>query len=177
MGMVGTAPYQGIDLSHDGTRVAVHHHAEGTRGGDIFVIDLARNNTPDGRWIAYTSGAQVWVQSYPIPGTKYLAADGAALPRWRADGLELFATARVAGRVWSVAVSATGRGLTLGAPELLFDRRFFSGSHVGPRSNTNSHTYAVSADGQRILAPRQPALDSTRPAVTVIVNWMALLGK
>ena len=28
-----------------GTRVAVHHHAEGVSGGDVFVIDLGRNNT------------------------------------------------------------------------------------------------------------------------------------
>jgi hypothetical protein len=41
------------------------------------------------------------------------------------------------------------------SPDRLFDRRFYSRSHLGPSAlNTNDHTYAVSPDGQRILAPR-----------------------
>jgi Tol biopolymer transport system component len=284
LGQVGTAPLQGIDLSPDGRRVAVHTHADGAAGGDISIIDLERNNSttrltfdesqdnaspiwspdgtsiafssirnnrygiyrkasngvgaeellfesetpkvpsswapdgksillidydrkalgdlwilplfgerkptlylqspetdihaqisPDGHWVAYTSGASVWVQSYPVPGTKYrVSAENVGLPRWRRDGRELFfSPPRAAGRIWSVSVSPNGPGLTLGTPQLLFDRKFFS----LPHGRTNFHTYAVSADGQRFLAPRQPAGDASNQSLTVVVNWSALLKK
>jgi hypothetical protein len=42
---------------------------------------------------------------------------------------------------------------------------------------TNFHTFAVSADGQRILAPRQPDVDPTTPSVTVVVNWESWIKK
>src|SRR5262249_25447188 len=98
---------------------------------------------------------------------------GGALPRWRGDGKELFFSSRAAGRMWSVSVSANGPGLTVSAPQLLFDRKFYSPPH-GP---TNFLTYAVSADGQRFLAPRQPQADTGRQFVTVVVNWTSLLNK
>jgi Tol biopolymer transport system component len=287
LGQVGSAPFQGIDLSPDGKRVAVHTHADGAAGGDISIIDLERNNSttrltfdesqdnaspiwspdgtsiafssirnnrygiyrkasngvgaeellfesetpkvpsswapdgksivlidydpktlgdlwilplvgdrkptlylqspgvdihaqisPDGHWVAYTSEASVWVQSYPVPGTKYrVSAENVALPRWRRDGRELFFSSRQAGRIWSVSVSPNGPGLTLGTPQLLFDRRFLSLTHGTASRVTNYHTYAVSADGQRFLAPRQPAVDASYRSLTVVVNWPTLLKK
>jgi Tol biopolymer transport system component len=287
LNQVGGAPYQGIDLSPDGKRVAVHTHAEGAAGGDISIIDLERNNTttrltfdesqdnsspiwspdgasiafssvrnnrygiyrkasngvgteellfesetakvpsswapdgksillidydpktqgdlwilplsgdrkptlywqspesdihaqisPDGHWVAYVSGRSVWVQSYPVPGTKYrVTSESVALPRWRGDGCELFFSSYTTGRIWSVSVSPNGLGLTLGTPQVLFDRRFFSSWHGTATRETNYHTYAVSADGQRFLAPIQPAVDAASRFLTVIVNWPALLKK
>src|SRR5262249_41459311 len=110
--------------------------------------------SPDGRWVAYVSRARVWVQSYPIPRTKFpLPSEALTLPRWRRDGKELFASSRTAGsRMWSISVTPNGPdALILGAPVLLFDHRFFPNSD-GP-FHTNHHIYAVSADGQRFLAP------------------------
>src|SRR5262249_27398490 len=37
----GTANYRGVDLSHDGRRLAVHRH-NGESGGDIWIYDLER---------------------------------------------------------------------------------------------------------------------------------------
>jgi Tol biopolymer transport system component len=141
-------------------------------------VDIHAQISPDGHWVAYTSGGSVWVQSYPVPGTKYLVSAGnVALPRWRRDGRELFFSSREAGRIWSVSVSPNGPGLTLGTPQLLFDRRFFSLAHGTGSRVTNYHTYAVSADGQRFLAPRQPAVDASNRSLTVVVNWPTLLKK
>jgi hypothetical protein len=36
---------------------------------------------------------------------------------------------------------------------------------------------AVDDQGAARLAPRRATLDTARPSVTVVVNWMALLGK
>jgi serine/threonine protein kinase/Tol biopolymer transport system component len=284
LSQVGTAPYRGIDLSPDGKRVAVHRHADGASGGDVWIIDLDRNNTatrltqdesqdnsspiwspdgasvafgslrngrygiyrkaangvgndellfesetpvvpsswapdgksivfinydpkthgdlwilplsgdrkptvfsqspateihaqisPDGHWVAYGSDGQIWVQSYPVPGSKYRLSTegGGALPRWRGDGKELFFSSLAAGRMWSVSVSANGPGLTFSTPQLLFDRKFYGDAHPP----TNYHTYAVSSDGERILAPRQPQVDTGSQSVTVVVNWTSLLKK
>ena len=60
---------------------------------------------------------------------------------------------------------------------MLFDRKFFSSMHGTVGRDTNYHTYAVSADGQRFLAPRQPAVDASNRSLTVVVNWSALLKK
>jgi eukaryotic-like serine/threonine-protein kinase len=46
--------------------------------------------SPDGRWIAYSSDAQVFVQPFPSTGAKYLIAKGAVHPTWSRDGKELY---------------------------------------------------------------------------------------
>ena len=55
---------------------------------------IARNS-PDGRWIAYTSDAsgrnEVYVQSYPTPDRRAIVSVGGGQhPAWRADGRELY---------------------------------------------------------------------------------------
>ena len=64
-------------------------------------------------------------------------------------------------------------GSHLKRPELLFERRFYSASHAP----MNYHTYAVSADGQKVLAPRMPQTGDDSQFVTVVVNWPSLLKK
>ena len=46
--------------------------------------------SPDGRWIAYSSDAQVFAQPFPSTGAKYLIAAGAVHPIWSRDGKELY---------------------------------------------------------------------------------------
>ena len=40
--------------------------------------------SPDGRWVAYTSGPQLFVQPFPGTGAKYLIAPGGSHPVWSA---------------------------------------------------------------------------------------------
>jgi Tol biopolymer transport system component len=278
---VGKAPYRGIDLSPTGSRVAAHHHPEGRSGGDLWVIDLERQNaatrltfdesedsqspiwsptgdsiafsairnkrygiyrkaangvgseellfesetpkvpagwapdgksilfvdydpktsgdlwilpltpaakprpflqapgdqthaqiSPDGKWVAYTDSG-ISVQSFPVPGTKYRLSEEGSLPRWRRDGREIFFSGRTAGRIMSVSLTPNGPGLVPGTPQPLFVRRFYSEDHAP----TNFNTFAVSADGQRILAPRQPDVDPAIPFVAVVVNWESWIKK
>src|SRR5438552_2752990 len=51
--------------------------------------------SPDGKWIAYTSDetgqSQIYVQAFPKPSGKWqISVNGGVLPRWRADGKEIF---------------------------------------------------------------------------------------
>jgi eukaryotic-like serine/threonine-protein kinase len=46
--------------------------------------------SPDGRWIAYSSDAEVFAQPFPGTGAKYLIAAGAVHPIWSRDGKELY---------------------------------------------------------------------------------------
>ena len=93
--------------SHDGRYLAY------TSGGDVWALPLfgdpkplrvtdtpfAEANgriSPDGRWIAYDSlesgtQSEVYIQSFPQPGRKeQVSTKGGSLPRWSADGKELF---------------------------------------------------------------------------------------
>jgi len=81
--------------------------------------------SPDGRWIAYQSNDtgrnEIYVQPFPfVAGGKVrVSTSGGTLPRWRADGRELFY--RSGTDVMAVAV-ASSRGVTLetGTPARLF---------------------------------------------------------
>jgi hypothetical protein len=65
----------------------------------------------------------------------------------------------------SVSLSRGAR-LSVGVPEALFDLQAI------PSDGWN---YAVSADGQRILAAR--ATETAPTPITVVVNWPALLNR
>jgi len=118
--------------------------------------------SPDGRWLAYTSDGEVLVQSFPVPDGKWQIASGGVLPRWRRDGKELF-YGTWAG-LWSVEVSGND-GFHAGTPRLLFDL-------PGVKVYKNRYLYAMSRDGQRVLANLSETQVTT---VTVVTNWTALL--
>src|SRR5262249_21183967 len=99
-----------------------------------------------------------------------------SLPRWRADGKELYYVDT--GTIFSVSVSSNGGALTFGTPQALFDSKMFETAHTP--TNMRFHNYAVSADGQRVFIPRLPALgNQTEEEVplTVVLNWTSLLKK
>lgn len=83
---------------------------------------------------------------------------------WSRQGREIFYLA--GGKLISVPVSRTARGLELGKPVALFDvRQYFFGG-VG-------RNYDVSPDGRRFIMIRQPAaqMDASRP-ITIVLNWI-----
>jgi Tol biopolymer transport system component len=109
--------------------------------------------SPDGRWLAYSSGnassRQVYVQSFPDPslGRWPVSRPGGAIPRWRRDGRELYFIDD-AGWVSSVSVVPRGTGLEFGSPSPLFQ---------APPVTTMGYPYDVSVDGQRFIVMRPPS--------------------
>jgi hypothetical protein len=119
--------------------------------------------SPDGRFLAYTSNetgaTEVYVVTFPDVSNKWtVSTGGGTAPRWRRDNSELFYV-DAAGRLVSVPVAQRG-AFEAGAPKPLFDLQALA---------TDGWTYAVSGDGQRILAVRP--VETAPVPLTVIVNW------
>jgi hypothetical protein len=116
---------------------------------------------------------QVYVIPFPSGDGKWqVSPSGGFLPRWRADGKEIFyVSAASVGKVVAVTVNESGSTIEVGTPRELFD----SGVQLD-----NWHSYAVSPDGQRFLIPRPVSsfrnhgVPASSP-ITVVLNWTALL--
>jgi Tol biopolymer transport system component len=86
--------------------------------------------SPDGRWVAYSSDlsgrAEIYVGRYPdLGGRQQVSSAGGNLPRWRADGSELFFGGLDARQMLHVSVqlgNAPGSALVVGRPEVLFEQ-------------------------------------------------------
>ena len=170
------------DRSRDGKDL-LYFRTDPRTKGDLWVLPLSGDRqpkpylqsefsegngqfSPDGRWVAYISDEsgrlEVYVQPFPGPGAKWqISTDGGILPKWRADGKELFYFNQ--GKMIAVDVNA-GAQFVAGVPRVLFEvAANFQGIHNGDH-------YAVSADGRRFLfaLPREEA----GPAyITVVQNW------
>jgi len=121
--------------------------------------------SPDGRWFAYSSDEsgrfEVYVQSFSDKAQRYrVSTSGGFRARWRGDGKELFFVADSI--LKSVAISGAA-GLDFGPPKDLF-------RIVGIAD------YAVTRDGQRILAAASPDQTPDQPA-TVVLNWKSDLPR
>jgi hypothetical protein len=129
--------------------------------------------SPDGRWFAYASDesgrTEVYVQPFPQTGMKTrVTASGGFEPRWRRDGRELFYLTPD-GLLTAVPVTLTP-GFGFGSPQRLFQTRVpFLGSLW--RSN-----YEVADNGNRFLV-NTLVEDTGASPITVVVNWMAGLGR
>ncbi len=119
--------------------------------------------SPDGRWIAYHSDPEIYVQRFPVPDGKWqISRNGGYNPRWGRDGMELFYMTDAG--VMSVDVNAD-EAFYSSAPRLLF-------SATGIKTYKNRFQYAVARDGKRFLANIPESRLST---VTVVTNWTATL--
>jgi dipeptidyl aminopeptidase/acylaminoacyl peptidase len=129
--------------------------------------------SPDGRWIAYVSvdsgSPQVYVRPFvpgkPASGVRWqVSTQEGYLPRWRADGKELFYL--TAGRkLAAVSVQAHGDAFRTGTPVTLFELRPEIFSSPGLAFN-------VTRDGQRFLL-MEPVGESGSQSMTVVLNWQA----
>ena len=175
-------------FSPDGAYLAYWVQGDPKTGSDIWILpdplgapgtskpypflrtefnEQAPQFSPDGHWIAYQSNEsgryEVYVALFPGPGGKRQVspAEG-TLPRWRADGKELFY--RAAGnRLMAAEVDTKGGAFEVKKVEPLV------GPMVGP---TGSDYYDVSADGQRFLT-LVPVEGKTDTPLTVVQNWTA----
>jgi Tol biopolymer transport system component len=139
--------------------------------------------SPDGKWFAYMSNesvgkAQVYVQSFPPGKGKWrISQDGGYLPRWRADGNELFFTdACCFGTVMSAEIRVSGSTLVPDTPHRLFASGYNAVAMAVRNHSGASNGYVVSKDGQRFLIPRSDA-PNANPPITVVLNWTTLLNK
>jgi Tol biopolymer transport system component len=175
------------DWSPDGS-LLVYTTASGT-SEDIWTYDLQKEQTrvildtsfremhgqisPNGRWLAYTSTEsgrpEVYILSFPDLEQKWpVSRDGASMPRWRADGTELFFMS--AERSITVApIRDTGDELFVGNLIALFPTRLQT--DYGNRT----HQYDVGPDGDFFVAIEAPAGANVGPStITVVANWMGL---
>lgn len=117
--------------------------------------------SPDGKWVAYNAGGNVWVRGFP-EGSKAVpvSSEAGLFPRWRADGRELYYTSAVSlGMIMAAAVTATTDSIEVSKPQPLFDTEYINLGHP-----SNYHTFAVSPDGERFLIPRP------EPDTLVVMN-------
>jgi Tol biopolymer transport system component len=131
--------------------------------------------SPDGRWIAYTSEAQVYLRPFTgaalSPTNWSLSGDSmtAFEPRWRGDSTELFflSGTRGVGRktLMSVPISPTAMP-PMGVPRPLFE--FESATAV---IQQNRFLYSPTADGQRFLTA--VFTKAYQPSLEMIRNWPA----
>jgi serine/threonine protein kinase len=184
------------DWSPDGRFILFHTNnnldqgnIDQRNGFDLWVLSLADRQSrplvrtpfhdiqgalsPDGRWLAYASdesGAfEVYVQAFPESQAKRLVSTGGgAEPRWRADGRELFYVS--ADRRLMVVPTTIGPAFEAGTPDMLFEMNVRNlGFPFGKR-------YDVTPDGQRFVVDELTGSGKSS-ALTVVVNWSALLPK
>lgn len=122
--------------------------------------------SPDGKFIAFSAAEsgryEVYVQPMPpATGRWQVSQGGGALPRWRADGKELFFRGPTQ-ETMAVDVKL-GDTFSAGIPQVLF------------KWQNTVDDYAVSPDGQRFLY-RTAGSDGDSPIV-VLQNWWLALKK
>jgi hypothetical protein len=90
---------------------------------------------------------------------------GGQLPRWRADGKELFYIA-LDSRLMETEIGVNGSEMEIGATRPLF----------GPLLTGNGYQYDVSANGQRFFAimPNEQVVPAP---LTLVRNWTVALKK
>jgi len=177
-------------ICHDG-RYLTYLRREGSVGarGEIWILPLFGDRkpfplvqsqfdiegaafSPDCKWVAYTSSdpgqPEVYVTSFPDGARKYqVSTGGGQIPRWRADGKELFFLAPQNSNLVAVNVEQNGQELRLGTPHPLFQA-----FGIGYRFNF----YDVSPDGQRFLISGYTQAVNNVP-LTLVTNWSSELRK
>jgi Tol biopolymer transport system component len=150
--------------------------ADPSRGfplADSPFIERNGQFSPDGRWVAYTSGEtgrdEVYVTSFPEKGVRLQVSGGGAVqPRWRRDGRGIFFVS-AARQMMAATVDASGPQFTVTDIRPLFPVNMF----VGPR--TSLIGYDVGPDGERFVI--NSAGDAGDPRVALVANWQAGLRR
>ena len=131
--------------------------------------------SPNGKWLAYTcnetGGDEVYVDSFPRPGSKHQVSKGGVQPRWRRDGKELFYLSTTQ-EIMAVPIVEADAAFVTGPPARLFKTALIA---QGSQSLGFATLYAVSIDGSRFLINDRP--QDAGPAISVVLNWTAALKK
>ena len=131
--------------------------------------------SPDGRWLAYISNEtgtyEVYVQALSGSGVRrQVSTRGGFQPHWRRDGQELFYIAPDR-TLMAMDFRSSAATFETGPPNALFATRT---RWIEIQAGTRN--YAAAPDGQRFLVAN--ATDEAQSApITVVLNWIATLGK
>ena len=181
--VAGTTGFWASSLSADGRLVGMY-------SGDLWVftpdtkdarpIQVLQTKvdetqpmwSPDGKWLAYTSGTtgrpEVYVQAVPGSGqVTMVSIRGGSSPAWNRNGHELFYIEPGADmdRMMAVAVPRPDHP---GRPSALFS---FQHGQLFP-ATTVLTPYAVAPDGRRFYAARQlPRTSKPVSQIAVVFNW------
>jgi Tol biopolymer transport system component len=179
-----TLPKYPTDWSRDGRYILFGVVAPNTRS-DVWAMTTADRKaapildtinsesyaalSPDGKWLAFQSDesgrTEVYVQAFEgaVSGTTkrwLISSGGGGLPRWRADGAEMFYITS-GGRMMAVDLHPVGGEFQFEPAHMLFQTRPIPGTW---------NLYDVSPDGQRFLLNLPLEWSSAAP-ITVVTNW------
>ena len=124
--------------------------------------------SPDGRWLAYSSGESGRFQVFIVPlsgeGGKFqVSTDGGLHPKWHPSGDRLF---YISARSELMAVELSlGEDILIGDPNPLFTVRY---------PINNEYPFQVMPDGESFLINQFDDLGEAAP-MTLVQNWTALL--
>jgi Tol biopolymer transport system component/tRNA A-37 threonylcarbamoyl transferase component Bud32 len=170
--------------SHDGKNILFMRFAgDGSTSVWLFSIDehqakpLLRSPSfdqgapafsPNGRFIAYDSTEsgrlEVYVQTFPLSAQKWvISSAGGTLPRWRADGRELFYITED-GKLMSAELKSDSSFENVVTKQL-----FQTDIKRAP-----GYPFAVTPDGSRFLL-NSPAEANNPAPMIVVLNWTAAL--
>ena len=136
--------------------------------------------SPDMRWVAYVSlesvaAAGIYVRPFRVSGQTgqpslgegkwQVSKDRGNWPQWRLDREIVFNTAPAGTAVFAAPVNTTGTAFESGVPQQLPLPPNLSVAGI-PQSTP---------DGQRFLVELSPDQRAARPAISVVLNWPALL--
>jgi serine/threonine-protein kinase len=124
--------------------------------------ELAPAISPDGRWIAYTSDESGREEVYILPmegtgGRRQVSTAGGSVPRWRADGRELF---YVQGNRMTAVETRMDDELGLGLPRTLFEL-----------SQGLISLYDVTPDGERFVMVDATESEPPPHEIILVQNW------
>ena len=175
------------DLSADGSTLFMDTF--GATGTDIATLSIPGDHkvkpflngafnefsgrlSPDGHYLAYVSDEsgreEIYVQTYPDRGEKWqISARGGDDPHWGAGGRQLYYLSPEQ-QMMSTPITLSPK-FDPGTPVVLFQTKI-----LGPGQQRNH--YAVTRDGSTFILFR-PLAERTLPTTTVVLNWMAEIGK
>jgi len=133
-------------------------------------ITILPTFSPDGRWIAYTSGEPgrtgLWVRPFPGPGGQWQIDSTARFALWSRNGHELFFI--VDGRLKVAGYTTKGDSFVAGKPQVWSEKRLLD------LGSPPAFTYDLSPDSNRIAAvmyPNGTADDKPITHVSLLLNF------
>jgi serine/threonine protein kinase len=154
-----------------GPRLWVHDIGSNPSDHPLLHTDLSAGEarfSPDGKWIAYSSGYEVYVVPYPSLSTRYaISSSESAQPVWARDGRQLYLIA-ADGTLMSASLMERSDGLQVGAPRALFQTNIIQVVEAYTQ-------FDVSPDGSRFLINTR--VEHDRQPISIIENWISGLKK